>query len=114
MTLDQIIDWVIPSWALLGVLVGVYVVATLILAVLPSPSDDRRIRSIVIHLLTLAYLLTWMILPGIFTVAATVMVVFDLGGSTALTVTSAVFTVAAFVVGAKIAQASTVSTAQLS
>src|SRR5699024_11830713 len=93
MSLDQILAWATPSWALLGVLVGVYVVATIILAVLPNPSDDRRAWSVIIHLLTLGYLATWMILPAVFTIAATVMVVFDLGGSAVLAIDSAVFSV---------------------
>lgn len=107
MSLDQILAWATPSWALLGVLVGVYVVATIILAVLPNPSDDRRAWSVIIHLLTLGYLATWMILPAVFTIAATVMVVFDLGGSAVLAIASAVFYVVVSVVGAKIAQVAT-------
>lgn len=100
-------DWAVPSWPLLGMLVGVYVATTLILAILPRASDERRAWSIVVHLLTLGYLATWMILPAVFTIAATVMVVFDLGGSVMLTLTSVVFSVIVFVVGAKIAQVAT-------
>lgn len=107
MSLDQLLTWATPTWALLGVLVGVYVATTIILAVLPNPSEDRRVWSIVVHLLTLGYLATWMILPAVFTIAATVMVVFDLGGSVVLAIASAVFSVVVFIVGAKIAQVAT-------
>ena len=113
MSLDQLLTWATPTWALLVVLVGVYVVTTIILATLSrfatlsSFSDKRRVWSIVVHLLTLGYLATWMIVPAAFTIAATVMVAFDLGGSVMLTLTSAVFSVVVFVVGAKIAQVTT-------